>query len=227
MESKFASALKNLRIVATGIKASNDTEPTLTLLGIPNKFQLNRLATALMGLKVGDRIRIIAAESDDINTKFYIAKTADTDATGAKISKANSQNPAKEGIDMTFNYSGIWGILLQGEASAVELGYEALIAKGLVIAGVTKGGGNDKYRSTVNVKLTLESVGKYPIDGVEFDLFALTAYAKTEKSDEELAEVVSPKDSSNVDAPKDSEAIEDSEAPEDEDENEEDEDENA
>ena len=192
MESKFASALKGLRIVATGIKASNDTEPTITLLGIPNKFQLNRLATALMGLKVGDRIRIIAGESDDINTKFYIAKTAVTDATGAKISKANSSNPAKEGIDMTFNYSGIWGILLQGDASAVELGYEALIAKGLVIKGETKGGGNDKYRSTVNVKLTLEAVGTHEIDGVEFELFALTSYVKTEKTADEIAESAAP-----------------------------------
>ena len=56
MESKFFSALKNLKVIPTGTKASNDVVPTVTLLGIPNRFQLNKLASIALDLKVGDRI---------------------------------------------------------------------------------------------------------------------------------------------------------------------------
>jgi len=230
MDSKFAFALSGLRTIATGVKASSDTEATLTLLGITNKFQLNRLATTLMGLSIGDRVRIIAGDSKDINSKFFIAKTTKTDVAGtAKISKANSANPSITGIDMTFNYAGVWSVLLQGDADAVELGYEALAAKGLVIKGETKssvvdgtakGGGNVRWRATKNVKMTLVSVGEHEVGGVVYDLYVLTDYVKTDKTKEELESAIAEKASNkaaNVDADEEEEEEEDEEVEEDDD----------
>ena len=56
------------------------------------------------------------------------------------------------------------------------------VTKGLVKDGVVKGGGNDSWRSTKNVKLTLESVGKHLIGDVEYDLYVLTNYTSTDKT---------------------------------------------
>ena len=184
--SKFNVAALNLVPVATGVKASNDVLPTLTVQGIPNKFQLNRLATVAMGLKTGDRVRIFNNKNaENINEKFFIAKVAEDDATGAKVNRSNSTTKQTEGIDMAFNYSGVWSVCLQGDPTAAELGFEALEAKGLVIIGKTSGG-QVRQRATVDVKFVVEEVGAMVIDGVTLEMFALTGYIATAKSEEDV-----------------------------------------
>lgn len=186
MESKFKSALQFLKPVATGTKASNDTVPTVTLLGIPNKFQLNRLATKALDLNIGDRIRIFDNKgAESLDERFFIAKTNADDPASAKISRANSGNKASSGVDMTFNYAGVWSTLVQGDVEAVELGYDALAEKGCVIKGTTTGG-REKYRATKTIKLEVVEVGETEIEGVTYKVSVLTNFKSTDKSPEEL-----------------------------------------
>jgi hypothetical protein len=188
--SKFNVAALNLVAVATGVKASNDVAPTLTVQGLPNKFQLNRLATVAMGLKTGDRVRIFNNKNaENINEKFFIAKVAENDATGAKVNRSNSTTKQTEGIDMAFNYSGVWSVCLQGDPSAAELGFEALEAKGLVISGKTSGG-QARHRATLDIKFLVEEVGAMDIDGVTLEMFALTGYTASAKTEEDVKAAV-------------------------------------
>ena len=188
MESKFKGILSQLAPVATGTKASNDTVPTITVLNIPNKFQLNRLATDLMGLKVEDRVRIFQFSADaDLNERYFIAKTSADDLSAAKTAASNSATKAKSGIDMAFSYSGVWSVLIQNEVGATELGYEAMVEKGCVVKGETSGN-NVRYRSANAVKLEVQEVGPAVIEGVEYErVFVLTNYKCTAKTAEELA----------------------------------------
>jgi hypothetical protein len=187
MESKFIAALQFLKPVATGTKASNDTVPTITLLGIPNKFQLNRLATKELDLSIGDRVRIFDnKQAASLDERFFIAKTTVEDPASAKIGKANSGNKAESGVDMTFNYAGVWSALVQGEVDAVELGPDALVEKGCMIKGTTAGG-REKYRATKTIKLEIQLVGDAEIEGVTYKVYVMTNFKSDEKSDEELA----------------------------------------
>lgn len=189
MESKFKAALAFLKPVAVGTKASNDTVPTLTLLGIPNKFQLNRLATKALDLNIGDRVRIFDAgkHAESLDDRYYIAKTSVDDPASAKIGRANSSNKAESGVDMTFNYAGVWSTLVQGDVEAVEMGYDALAEKGCVVKGSTAGG-RDKYRATKTIKLEVQEVGEAEIEGITYKMFVLTNFKSTEKSPEEIEE---------------------------------------
>jgi hypothetical protein len=188
MESKFISALQFLKPVATGTKASNDTVPTVTLLGIPNKFQLNRLATKALDLNIGDRIRIFDNKNaESLDERYFIAKTSVEDPASAKIGRANSGNKASSGVDMTFNYAGVWSSLVQGEVDAVELGYDALAEKDCVIKGTTTGG-REKYRATKTIKLEIVEVGEAEIEGVTYKVHVMTNFKSTDKTPEELEE---------------------------------------
>lgn len=187
MESKFAKSLSNLRSVPTGTKASNDTVPTVTVLGIPNKFHINRLATVMMGLTIKDRVRIFDnKEAESLDERYFIAKTSQDDPASAKLGKANSGNKSETGIDMSFNYSGVWSILVQGKHDAVEMGYDALVASGVVVKGATSSG-REKYRAASAIKLEVVYAGTATIDEIEYEVYALTNYKATRKSDEELA----------------------------------------
>lgn len=187
MESKFKSMLAQLNPINTGTKASNDTAPTLTVLGIPNKFQLNRLATDLMGLKVEDRVKIFEFNKDEnFNQRYFIAKADKNDTSAAKVAASNSQVKATSGIDMAFNYSGVWSCLVQGEVGSTELGYDAMVEKGCVVKGVTTGN-KVRYRAAVSIKLDVQEVGPASIDGVDYGMvYVLTNYRSSEKSIDDL-----------------------------------------
>lgn len=207
--SKFDVSKINLVAVATGVKGSNDVVPTLVLQGIPNKFQLNRLATTAMGLKTGDRVRIFNNKNaENISEKYFIAKVGENDATGAKVNRSNSTTKQTEGIDMAFNYSGVWSVCLQGDPNAAELGFEALEAKGLVISGKTSGG-QGRHRATVDVKFTVEEVGPMDIEGTEVNMFALTSYKAVAKTDDEVAAAVAPEndDEEEIDLDEETEEV--------------------
>lgn len=187
MESKFKSLLSKLTPVNTGTKASNDVIPTITVLGIPNKFNLNRLATDLMGLHVADRVKMFDLGKDaEADARFFIAKADKNDTSAAKVAASNSAVKSTSGVDMAFNYSGIWSCLIQGEVDAVELGYEAMVEKGVVVKGETTGN-NVRYRSAYAVKLEIQEVGAAVIEDVEYEMvYVLTNAKRTRKSNEEL-----------------------------------------
>lgn len=191
MESKFKAMLSKLKPVNTGTKASNDVIPTITVLGIPNKFNLNRLATDLMGLRVGNRVKMFDLDKDGVDNaideRFFIAKASDTDNTAAKVAASNSAVKSESGVDMAFNYAGIWSCLVQGEQGAIELGYEAMCEKDVVVKGETSGN-NVRYRSAYAVKLEVQPVGPAVIEDVEYEMvYVLTNIKRTRKSAEELA----------------------------------------
>lgn len=193
MESKFKGLLTNLRPVNTGTKASNDVVPTLVVLGIPNKFQLNKLASIALGLSAEDRVKMFDMGIDaDINERFFIAKTDKNDTTAAKVAASNSATKATSGIDLAFNYAGIWSCLTQGVTGAVELGYEAMVEKGVVVKGVTTGG-KVRYRSAFDVKLEVVECGAATIDEVEYEMvYVCTNMKRTVADVEDINEVEGP-----------------------------------
>jgi hypothetical protein len=190
MESKFSKALAGLRTVPTNQKASNDTAPTITCLGIPNKLQINRLAAAEMGLKLGDRVRIFDfKDAESMNERFFIAKTTADDPNSAKVGKANSGTSSEVGIDLAFNYAAVWSVLVQGDPKAVELGYDAMVEKGCCVKGETVTG-RPKYRSTKVVKVGIEVASDEPaeIEGRVYEkVFAFVNYSSTNRSAEDIA----------------------------------------
>lgn len=186
MESKFAKAFSSLKMVQTGTKATNETSPVLTVISIPNKFQINKLAAIEMGLSIGDRVRIFDnTDAENINERFFIGKTSEDDTAGAKLGRANSGSTANDGIDMIFNYSDVWACLLQGEAKSVALGTDALCETGDCVKGLTNSG-KERYRATKSVKLQLEHAGVAVVDGVEFDLWALVGYKSVARTESEI-----------------------------------------
>jgi hypothetical protein len=206
MESKFKSSilgkLANATPVVTGTKASTDVKPVLNVNGIPNKFSINKLAAEAMGLEVGSRVRIFDLGTESpINERFVITKVADDDNSAAKCAATNSNTKATKGIDLAFNYSGVWAILVQGTEGAVNLSYEALCEAEYVIAGKTSGG-NNRYRATNKIKMDIEPIGNGIIAGVEYDnLFVLTNYKATPKTAEELQSELKEKPATKASAP--------------------------
>ena len=179
--AKFSVASKN-------VKASDATKPGIRVHSIPNKFQLNRLAVAMLGVAIGSRVKFITLDdSEDLNEKFAIFVASDDDQSASKLNRANSSSKAKTDIDLGFSMSGIWSRIIQQDAKAIDLTLDALVKAGVAIEGVTETG-NKKHRSINEFNFDLEPAGEVEIDGIETPVFMLTNMTVTPVNDEMLAE---------------------------------------
>lgn len=163
----------------SGARQSSDLKPTVRLLTTNNRFQISKLGTQMLGVKVKDSIKFWEnPNATSINDKFFIAQVPEGTPGASTLTKSNSANAAVEDVDMCFNYSGIWGNILQGfegkDASA-----EALVESGLVIKSITKKGAV-AYRATKNVIFTLKPVGEAVIKGITYNMFALIDFTEVE-----------------------------------------------
>ena len=126
-ESKFTGAVKAFSegIVKSGAKVTSSSRPEIVLSSTYNKFIINDRARRILNVDLGDKLVFIdlmdgAADMED---RFYITVgfSIGDEEFGAKI--ANGYG---------FNYSKVYGAILNGELDVAELSKDDLIRKGLL-----------------------------------------------------------------------------------------------
>lgn len=129
-KSKFT--LKSLEVVAvkSGERVSNDTIATIETSSQLNKFRINKMASELMNVVSGNRIKIYTTGSDEIDGKYLLAVAADDAADAAKLASPTKQ--AGFGVQQ-FNYAGVWSKIAQGTADAQEKSGATLVAEGVAV----------------------------------------------------------------------------------------------
>jgi len=149
--------------VKSGQKVANETVPQLTLTSTYNSFKLNDKACALLGVEQGDNV--IMFDAFDANDpcsqeeRFYIC-AADGWLTGAKNKRGEDiVHGAVLGETKGFNYSHIYGAMLNNDAEVEVAGYDYLESKGLV--GKTPSG------SKVSSKIITAELVPYQEEPVE------------------------------------------------------------
>lgn len=185
--------LGNLSIAAKGVKSSNDVRPEILTGRAFNKFTMNGLASSLMQLQDGDSMVIISDDSsDDLNNKYYLAKTSDD--LGVKL--ASVGHAKGFGKALSFNYAGKWSEMIQnatdrtdakavGKASMINADYLVKEATQLNKKGEQSYDELSTYRIGYQVEELMEDgepVKDVTIDGVTFEkLFVLTNPIKYNK----------------------------------------------
>ena len=129
-KSKFT--LKSLEVVAckSGERVSNDVIPTIETSSQLNKFRINKLASELMGVVAGNRVKIFATGSDEIDGKYLLVVASDEAQDAAKLASPTKANGF--GVQQ-FNYAGVWSKIAQGTADAQEKSGAALVEEGSAI----------------------------------------------------------------------------------------------
>ncbi len=122
-----ASKLANFAVVTKGTKTTNDARPEVITQRAINKFVLNGSASTLLNVQDGDSVVIITnPRAESMDEKFLIAKAAG----GAKL--ATTGHKKGLGLPMTFSYSSVWSLIVQGKVDAKPLGEQALVEMGLM-----------------------------------------------------------------------------------------------
>ena len=192
-KSPFTLGKTKIVSAQAGVRTSTEVKPILELSSQFNKFRLNKLASELMNVVGGDRVKLlINTGAETIDGHYLIAVAKDVDTSAAKLMAAQG---IKGHAAQQFNYSGMYGRMWQAIVSASEKGAKAFIAEGVAISK-----GSTSY---LNAKVEYELVKvddvseetPLEVDGLEYsEVFALispervTVDLKVET--EEVTEVV-------------------------------------
>lgn len=141
-KSKFSLGGATVAAVKSGERTSNDTYAFVETASQMNKFRLNKMASELLGVVSGDRVKILITGMDGIDGKYLIAKAPSDDASSAKLlSPTKSEGHGS----LLFNYAGIWSRIAQATADAEEKSGARLVEEGVAIARTQKGGTDTYY----------------------------------------------------------------------------------
>lgn len=169
-EAKFSASL-NLVVAKAGKKVPTSVRPELIVLPTVNRFSINSLASEAMKLESGDKITLLVnTEAESFDEKFFITRGFGEDAaTLAATGKAKGY-----GRVLTFNYSGIWGQMLQNDVEAGDAGPDYLVELGIVEKRQTPQG-KTSYTALRKVIFEIQSMGEQDLGGDELqEVFALT-----------------------------------------------------
>ena len=119
------------KAVISGKRVSSDTIAQIECQSQINKFGMNKLASELMGVGKGDRIKIIVTNFPELDGKFFVVKCADGDTSGAKVASATGKDTSGS---FNFNYSGVYSQLQQLDVDAIEKSGEAFVEEGVAVA---------------------------------------------------------------------------------------------
>lgn len=159
----FTGALK-LVTAKTNVKQSSAIEPGIDLTPTVNKFSINRLATAAMGLEAGDTICIHRnSEATSIDDKYYVSRGFEQgDGFSAMLG-----GDAGKGQDLDFNLNDVYSEILQnvvnGTIDAQSVSKDRLRQLGLMQ-------GNTSLKK---IYAKLESVGVTEINGEEREVYRM------------------------------------------------------
>ncbi len=189
-------------LVASGTKSVNESYPELTLTSSYNGFRLNRKAASLLGVGEGDKVIMFDAKytgAEGEADRYYIAAEVLADGAksqGAKIGKGTS----------SFNYSGIYGTMLNGDFDTSSITTDELIDKGLMVKRTTTNDKGDTFNSFISTKIGSAELIPFQ-DGEEIEIeegvfMVLYQVANLEFSDH------TPKTITRKDAEEDAEEVE-------------------
>ena len=130
-KSKFTlGAGLSIMSVKSGERVSNDTIPTLETSSQINKFKMNKLASELLGIVPGGRVKLLITGSEEIDGKYLICVAPETDATSAKVLSPT----AADGFgSLLFNYAGVWSRMAQMTTDASEKSGETFVEEGVAV----------------------------------------------------------------------------------------------
>lgn len=183
------------RTVTSGLKVQS-SRSLLTADSTINKFTLNDAARSLMGVGPGDHVIFVdmfgTADCDSMENRFYITKGYLYDPDDPESWKGY-----KIGANKSFNASGVWSAIINGNHEVKYLRPEDLVAEDLVTKReyINKKGEDDySYISNVKVEMELEKVSDDEIpfeedvngDEVSGIIYKLTNFRRIDHTPKEL-----------------------------------------
>lgn len=193
--SKFSGlAGKKLSFAKLGAKSSDETRPEIIATTMPNKFQLNRLASRMLGLETGNRVKIVIDDdATDINEMYYLVVANEKDGDAAKLASVGKEKGI--GRVLVFNFSGVWSRMIQMKVDASELSAKALSELGFTTARQTV----QNEGSTAEPKLVYSSKTKVfgeiidttvdmEIEGAVYHMYAVTNLRSEEVEEADIVD---------------------------------------
>jgi len=178
----------NLQAVKTKTRTTGDDKPYLSTSTTPGRFNINALASQMMGVKSGDKVFFFEdTEEPSLDGRFLIG-VGETEDCAALYSPTKS---TKVGVSLSFNLAGAFARILQGDPNAPEITMERLEEKGLAVSRASKTNAKKRNYSALNTTRfeVVESGIGVNVDGVEVPLYALVnpfiSEANTEGDDDE------------------------------------------
>lgn len=130
-KSPFTLGKTKVVSAQAGVRTSTEVKPVLELSSQFNKFRLNKLASELMNVVGGDKVKLlINTGAETIDGHYLIAVAKDVDTACAKLLAAGG---AKGHSAQQFNYSGMYGRMWQAVVGASDKGAKAFLAEGNAI----------------------------------------------------------------------------------------------
>lgn len=174
MESRFSNLKRG--IVKSGVKVTSSSTPEIVADSTYNKFTINAPARDLMDIKKGERLIFIDLMGDatNMNDRFFVAKG---------YQNGDKQEGYKIGETYSFNCSGPYSAIINGDFEVKSLKQRELVESGLIIerehVSEKTGKPFTSYVSTKKVFMQLEAIN----DGEE------VPYAETEAGEEIVGKV--------------------------------------
>ena len=159
-KSKFSLSSMAVTAVKSGERVSNDVIAICETASQLNKFKLNKLASELMGLVAGNRVKFLISGETSIDGKYLLAVASDDDASAAKVAAA--VKGTKGATVLQFNFAGIYSKIMQADVDAIEKNGATLVKEG--IAKFVEGKGKAAGTYYVDRKVQYELVA---IDGID------------------------------------------------------------
>ena len=172
-KSPFTLGKTKVVSAQAGVRTSTEVEPLLELSSQFNKFRLNKLASELMNVVGGDKVKLlINTGAETIDGHYLIAVAKDVDSACAKLLAAGG---AKGHSAQQFNYSGMYGRMWQATVNASDKGAKAFLAEGNAIEAKS---GAVYLTSKVEYKVVkvddISEESPLEVDGLEYtEVFAL------------------------------------------------------
>ena len=198
--AKETSKFANLALVNAGKRESKDTQPEISTSTIFNKFDINGLLSREMGLEDGDYVMFMDDRSgkdpkapvtfglvkawqkldEEGNPKTYVNKAGEEVADMGSSAKLASAGHVKGfGNSLSFNYSGIFNLMLAVDNSSGDVKIADLINDGLLEKDTTEKGA-EVLRPTIRKYFKIGSYENLEIEG-EVRRVAILEFDREEK----------------------------------------------
>lgn len=121
----------DLQEVKTKTRTTSDDKPYITTSTTPGRFNMNGLASQMLGTKSGDKVSFFEdGRIKDLDARFFIY-AKETANCAALYSPAKS---TAVGSALAFNLAGAYSRILQGDPITAELSMEKLEEKNLAVS---------------------------------------------------------------------------------------------
>lgn len=205
-KGKFAFSVAT-SVVNRGSKVSSFANPTLYTSPVKDKFVIDSKGKDLLKITEDNRILIIdMGSTENVIAAFDGVSLKNPSrymlAAGYKVDE-DILRGSKIGKNNVFNYTKVWGSMLNAQDNVREISMKELVAAGIITEGETPKGGRTygaKYKLFFRIEPLMgkddegneEQVSANVGDDVEQPLFSLIQFAKEEvkEGEDETGNVV-------------------------------------